>query len=493
MTLDGNKASNTGSGTVSVLLIDTTPGNLASSYHLTVDRLVVTQGANNGVTMLGKDNPTKVGNPGNWYNWVIQMSNMAIEYCEGYGFFDECSDNRFSNFYLTQNKKADVFLQGSSGNLYSNFKIGEGGFTHATTPPTKTDGACIILDTVSLSLFSNIEIQSSFWDGLYAKDCRYLSFNGVDSQNNDNWGYYFVNCKAITGIATCSQTSVLSNTAGDFYFDSNCSEISLTTFPPSVSGAPAIRIANLGTNCKVDTLLADVVTGSLVNVLANSNFTSTTSWQANNKTATGEVFTWRANFADDQMFGYFTGVLNDRYYVRALVQASSALVSLNLAPTPGGAIRLAKAHTGGGAYEVLSGVVTMQSPMAASAALSIRDARASGWSDINVRYAVCINLTATFGAGREPTTAEMDATLDSFPYSWFSGTTTVLDARYVSTTALAASRKIDQSASAAPTTGTWAVGDVVWNSAAAASGFVGWVCTAAGTPGTWKTFGAISA
>ncbi len=47
--------------------------------------------------------------------------------------------------------------------------------------------------------------------------------------------------------------------------------------------------------------------------------------------------------------------------------------------------------------------------------------------------------------------------------------------------------------SAAPTTGTWAVGDTVYNTAPAAAGFIGWVCTVAGSPGTWKTFGPISA
>jgi len=47
--------------------------------------------------------------------------------------------------------------------------------------------------------------------------------------------------------------------------------------------------------------------------------------------------------------------------------------------------------------------------------------------------------------------------------------------------------------SAAPTVGTWAVGSLVYNSAPTAGGYVGWVCTTAGTPGTWKTFGAISA
>jgi len=50
-----------------------------------------------------------------------------------------------------------------------------------------------------------------------------------------------------------------------------------------------------------------------------------------------------------------------------------------------------------------------------------------------------------------------------------------------------------QYGSAAPTTGTHALGEIVFNNAATAGGYVGWVCTTAGTPGTWKTFGAISA
>jgi len=40
--------------------------------------------------------------------------------------------------------------------------------------------------------------------------------------------------------------------------------------------------------------------------------------------------------------------------------------------------------------------------------------------------------------------------------------------------------------SAAPTTGTWRLTDVVMNSAPSAGSPAGWVCTVAGTPGTWK-------
>jgi len=39
---------------------------------------------------------------------------------------------------------------------------------------------------------------------------------------------------------------------------------------------------------------------------------------------------------------------------------------------------------------------------------------------------------------------------------------------------------------AAPTVGTWSVGDVVWKQIPTAGTTPGWVCTTAGTPGTWK-------
>ena len=44
-----------------------------------------------------------------------------------------------------------------------------------------------------------------------------------------------------------------------------------------------------------------------------------------------------------------------------------------------------------------------------------------------------------------------------------------------------------------PTTGSWGVGDIVYNSSPAAAGKLGWVCVTSGTPGTWKAFGAIDA
>jgi hypothetical protein len=49
------------------------------------------------------------------------------------------------------------------------------------------------------------------------------------------------------------------------------------------------------------------------------------------------------------------------------------------------------------------------------------------------------------------------------------------------------------SAGAAPSSGTHARGEVIFNADPIAGGFIGWVCVAAGTPGTWKAWGAIEA
>jgi hypothetical protein len=65
-----------------------------------------------------------------------------------------------------------------------------------------------------------------------------------------------------------------------------------------------------------------------------------------------------------------------------------------------------------------------------------------------------------------------------FPLGYYAGGSGLLKLRTV--------------AAAAPVAGTYLQGDIVYNSAPASGGFIGWVCTAGGTPGTWKTFGVIS-
>lgn len=48
-------------------------------------------------------------------------------------------------------------------------------------------------------------------------------------------------------------------------------------------------------------------------------------------------------------------------------------------------------------------------------------------------------------------------------------------------------------ATASPTSGTWNVADICWNSKPAPGSFAGWICVTAGVPGKWKGFGTIQA
>jgi hypothetical protein len=45
---------------------------------------------------------------------------------------------------------------------------------------------------------------------------------------------------------------------------------------------------------------------------------------------------------------------------------------------------------------------------------------------------------------------------------------------------------------AAPTSGSYVVGDILYNTAPASGAYIGWVCTVAGSPGTWQGFGLIA-
>jgi hypothetical protein len=85
------------------------------------------------------------------------------------------------------------------------------------------------------------------------------------------------------------------------------------------------------------------------------------------------------------------------------------------------------------------------------------------------------------------------ATLNGYPWvARGAGAVDTLNALGESHYRLLGSRAV-LDAAAAPTVGTWAVGDEIYRTAPAAAGKRAWVCTTAGTPGTWKPWGAIDA
>lgn len=55
------------------------------------------------------------------------------------------------------------------------------------------------------------------------------------------------------------------------------------------------------------------------------------------------------------------------------------------------------------------------------------DAATANGKVANVQYQLLIDLTALFGAGNEPTVAQMDALMAQFPNSWFDGTKNIAE------------------------------------------------------------------
>jgi hypothetical protein len=91
----------------------------------------------------------------------------------------------------------------------------------------------------------------------------------------------------------------------------------------------------------------------------------------------------------------------------------------------------------------------------------------------------------TNGIGSAPPYVLFDNTsaFDKWSVGHIDNESGVSDADFVSTAYTL--RDFRRFAAALPTAGTWKVGQIVWNSAPAATGAVAWLCTVAGTPGTW--------
>lgn len=84
-----------------------------------------------------------------------------------------------------------------------------------------------------------------------------------------------------------------------------------------------------------------------------------------------------------------------------------------------------------------------------------------------------------------------DASFSSFPAEGIIRTASAGTVTIVSDSWRSGGRRVEFRTSA-PVSGVHRVGDITWNTAPAAGGTMGWVCTTAGNPGTWKTFGTIA-
>jgi len=159
---------------------------------------------------------------------------------------------------------------------------------------------------------------------------------------------------------------------------------------------------------------ADKVTAT--NLLTNGDFSnSTVGWSTSTLascTVSDNVAICLANSANDSINKTLSTVADHKYYFAARVKSTSNLIRFYLSNAQ-------RYHSGSGNYELLSSIFTATST---NHGMGVLDSRLSGFDNFYVKYAIAIDLTATFGAGNEPTAAGMDALLSAFPNSWFDGT-----------------------------------------------------------------------
>ena len=154
----------------------------------------------------------------------------------------------------------------------------------------------------------------------------------------------------------------------------------------------------------------------LVNRIENGNFANgLEKWTGSSsiRSVANNIATLVATASGGSLYNFPSNIkLGDIYYQTALVKADSNLAYM-------GSNQYIKPHSGSGLFERLTIREVRNSN---SHIISFFDNRTSGWTEIQVKEVLIINLTEIFGAGNEPTQAQMDALLGTYPNSWFDGT-----------------------------------------------------------------------
>lgn len=159
---------------------------------------------------------------------------------------------------------------------------------------------------------------------------------------------------------------------------------------------------------------------SLTNLLTNGNFASTSNWTSTGAsfTVSGNEASFLANSASDTLTQNKSITSGRVYYFAIWCKASSSAVAVGVSHMgSGGTV----SHSGGASYEFLS-IRAVAASTATAVVWALADNRSGAWNTTNCKYATMIDLTAAFGAGKEPTRAQMDILMLQFPDRWLNGT-----------------------------------------------------------------------
>ncbi|KAB2335092.1 hypothetical protein [Bacillus mesophilum] len=164
------------------------------------------------------------------------------------------------------------------------------------------------------------------------------------------------------------------------------------------------------------------------NIIKNGDFSNGfTSWGQNTSSNVQTIANNELNITFVGSYGFIYQLLTDvavgdMIYVKADIKADTTNVLLNMQHKSGVA-SLEVRHSGSGNYEKLSGIIALPADTNLSYVRArISDYRTSNWTPVVVKNFIVLNLTKVFGAGNEPTKAELEKLLFKYPNGWFDGT-----------------------------------------------------------------------
>lgn len=162
---------------------------------------------------------------------------------------------------------------------------------------------------------------------------------------------------------------------------------------------------------------------SLTNLATNGNFASTSGWTSTGASfsVSGNEASFLANSAVDMLYRGLSVILNHKYYGCGWVKAASG-ANITMGISDGAVYSNGDSYAGAGAYDFWSAQFTSGRTSSAGIIWAVVDNRSSGWNTVNAKYISVIDITAAFGAGNEPTQAQMDMLMLQFPERWLSGT-----------------------------------------------------------------------
>lgn len=167
------------------------------------------------------------------------------------------------------------------------------------------------------------------------------------------------------------------------------------------------------------------------NLPTNGDFASgAIGWSGSggNVSASANTLTFLGTASGGSARQFVNVIAGHKYYTSVCIKSNSNLACA--AFYDGSVLTRTPYHTGNGTYQRLSLVAASTISSAGGLLQCIRDERMSGWDNVNAQYVVCIDLTAAFGAGNEPTAAQMDAMMARFSNGWFDGMANLFDAGY---------------------------------------------------------------